>query len=310
MENSTQYKFFLLGLTNIPYLQAICLLIFSIMYLTTLLGNSLLVLVVRMNPRLQIPMYFFLSNLSIVDILFSSTIVPKLLVNTIVQDKSISLPECAFQMFCTLTLGAAECLILAVMAYDRYAAICKPLHYNTIMSRGFRVCLVAGCWAVGIINSIFHVVLTFQLTFCRSHQINHFSCEVHPFHRLSCQDPWFNELAMYISASIIGGCAFCLTLISYVYIISTIFKIRSSQGRRKAFSTCVSHITVVSLFYGATFMIYLRPRSTYSPESGGTTSIIYTSVTPMLNPIIYSMRNKDIKESIRQICTSLPSIFH
>ncbi|KAG8449933.1 hypothetical protein GDO86_016566 [Hymenochirus boettgeri] len=238
MENSTQFKFFLLGLTNIPYLQAICLLIFSIMYLTTLLGNSLLVLVVRMNPRLQTPMYFLLSNLSIVDILFSSTIVPKLLVNTIVQDKSISLRECAFQI---------------------YAAICKPLHYNTIMSRGFCECLVAGCWAVGIINSIFHVVLTFQLTFCR----------------LSCQDPWFNELAI-----------------------------------RKAFSTCVSHITVVSMFYGAILIIYSRPHSAYSPESGRTSSIIYTSVTPMLNPIIYSMRNRDIKESIRKIFTSLSNKFH
>uniref|UniRef100_A0A803J6Y0 Olfactory receptor n=2 Tax=Xenopus tropicalis TaxID=8364 RepID=A0A803J6Y0_XENTR len=303
MENSNQTsmnRFLLLGLTNIPYLQALCVLMFLIIYIITLSANLLLILVVKINPQLQTPMYFFLSNLSIIDFFFSSTIVPKIMAITLSQDKSISLMDCATQMFFSLTLGTTECLILAVMAYDRYAAINKPLHYTTIMNKGFCIGMAAGSWIISTINSAIHVYLTFQLPFCRSHQINHFFCEMPPLFRLSCRDTNLNEVAMYISAGIIGVCSFVLTLVSYVHIISTILKIRSTAGRYKAFSTCASHLAVVSLYYGTLLFMYMRPHSAYSPEVDKTVSIIYTTVTPMLNPIIYSIRNEHVKDTIRK----------
>ncbi|XP_073466653.1 olfactory receptor 5G9-like [Aquarana catesbeiana] len=298
INQTSQERFILLGLSNVPYLQVICFLVFLLMYIITLSGNLLLIIVVRINPKLQTPMYFFLSNLSIIDIFFSSSIVPKLLTNTLAKDKSISLLGCALQMYFSLALGATECVILAVMAYDRFAAICRPLHYNIIMNKALCFSLAAGSWSICFLISAMHVVLTFRLPYCKSHHVNHFFCEVPPFLRMSCRDTWFNEMLMYIAAGIIIICSFCLTLISYIHIISTIMKIRSSHGRHKAFSTCASHLTVVSLYYGTLMFMYLRPRSTYSAEIDKTVSILYTVVTPMLNPIIYSMRNKDVKDTI------------
>ncbi|XP_077320400.1 olfactory receptor 5G9-like [Lithobates pipiens] len=295
---TSQERFILLGLSNVPYLQVICFLVFLLMYIITLSGNLLLIIVVRINPKLQTPMYFFLSNLSIIDIFFSSSIVPKLLINTLAIDKSISLIGCALQMYFSLSLGATECVILAVMAYDRFAAICRPLHYNTIMNKALCFSLAAGSWSICFLNSAMHVVLTFRLPYCKSHHVKHFFCEMPPFFRMSCRNTLFNEMLMYIGAGIIVMCSFCLTLISYIHIISTIMKIRSSHGRHKAFSTCASHLTVVSLYYGTLMFMYMRPRSTYSAEIDKTVSILYTAVTPMLNPIIYSMRNKDVKDTI------------
>ncbi|KAE8588199.1 hypothetical protein XENTR_v10022402 [Xenopus tropicalis] len=303
MENSNQTsvnRFILLGLTNIPYLQALCVLMFLIIYIITLSANLLLILVVKMNPQLQTPMYFFLSNLSIIDIFFSSTIVPKTLAITLSQDRSISLMDCTTQMFFSLALGATECLILAVMAYDRYAAINKPLHYTTIMNKGFCIGMAAGCWLISFINSAIHVYLTFQLPFCRSRHINHFFCEIPSFFWLSCRDTNLNEVAMYISAGIIGGCSFILILVSYGHIIFTILNIHSTAKRYKAFSTCASHLTVVSLYYGTILFMYMRPHSAYAPKADKTVSIIYTVVTPMLNPIIYSIRNEHVKSTIRK----------
>ncbi|XP_073493807.1 olfactory receptor 5V1-like [Phyllobates terribilis] len=302
MEGTNQTSpgsFILLGLSNVLHFQIICFVIFLVMYIMTLAGNVLLVIVVRINSKLQTPMYFFLSNLSIIDICFSSTIVPKILINTISEDRSISILGCAFQMYFHLALGATECILLAIMAYDRFVAICKPLHYTNIMSKILCSCLAAGSWSFCFMNSAIHVVLTFHLPYYRSHHINHFFCEMPPFFQLSCKDTWFNELAMYISAVIIASSSFVLTLISYVHIIYTILKIRSSQGRQKAFSTCASHLTVVSLYYGTIMFMYMRPRSMHSPETDKTVSILYTAVTPMLNPIIYSMRNKDVKSTIK-----------
>ncbi|XP_073466733.1 olfactory receptor 5AR1-like [Aquarana catesbeiana] len=293
-------RFILLGLgSNFPYLQIIYFIVFLVMYIITLSGNLLLIIVVRINPKLNNPMYFFLSNLSIIDACFSSTIVPKVLKNTLAIDKSISLLGCALQMYFSLALGSSECFILAVMAYDRFAAICRPLHYNTIMNKTLCVILAAGSWGISFLNSALHVVLTFRLPYCKSHHVNHFFCEVPPFFRLSCRDTLYNEVMMYIAAGIIAMCSFCLTLISYIHIISTILKIRSSHGRYKAFSTCASHLTVVSLYYGTIMFVYLRPRSTYSAEIDKTMSILYTAVIPMLNPIIYSMRNKEVKSTIK-----------
>ncbi|XP_063803858.1 olfactory receptor 5V1-like [Pseudophryne corroboree] len=291
-------SFILLGLSNVPYLQDICFLMFLLMYITTLSGNLLLIIVMRINPKLHSPMYFFLSNLSVIDLCFSSSIVPVILINTLAKDKSISRLGCATQMFISLALGTTECIILAVMAYDRFAAICKPLYYNIIMNKKLCFCLAAGSWSVGFINSIIHVALTFQLPFCRSHHVNHFFCEVPPFLRLSCRDTQLNDIALYISVVIIAVSTFLLTLISYVHIISTILKIHYSQGRYKAFSTCTSHLNVVTLFYGTSIVIYLQLQSRYSHETDKIVSILYTAVTPMLNPFIYSVRNKDVIETI------------
>ncbi|XP_071972437.1 olfactory receptor 5AP2-like [Engystomops pustulosus] len=302
MENLNQTssgRFFLLGLSNVFYLQGICFCVFLIMYLMTLSGNVLLIIVVRINSKLQTPMYFFLSNLSMIDICFSSTIVPKILINTLSQDRSISLVGCALQMYFHLTLGSTECILLAVMAYDRFAAICRPLHYQTIINKKMCILLASISWGVGFITASVHVPLTFQLPFCKSHHVNHFFCEMPPFFRLSCKDTRPNEIAMSITAQFIVLCSFFLTLISYIHIISNVFKIRSSQGRDKAFSTCASHLTVVSMYYGTLIFMYMKPRSADLPEIDKTVSLLYTAVTPMLNPIIYSMRNKDVKDTIK-----------
>ncbi|XP_075048906.1 olfactory receptor 2F1-like [Mixophyes fleayi] len=268
------------------------------MYIITLSGNLLLIIVVRSNPKLHSPMYFFLCNLSIIDIGFSSSIVPIILINTLAKDRSISLLGCAAQMFLSLALGVTECMILAVMSYDRFAAICRPLHYNNIMNKTMCFYLAVIPWSVGFINSFIQVPLTFQLPFCRSHHVNHFLCEVPPFLRMSCRDTWLNETSIYISAAIIPMCSFSLTLVSYVHIIATIMKNHYSQGRHKAFSTCASHLNVVTLYYGTITFMYLRPHSTNSHETDKVVSILYTAVTPMLNLFLYSMRNKDVKDTI------------
>ncbi|XP_075137802.1 olfactory receptor 5B21-like [Leptodactylus fuscus] len=304
MENSNQTLpswFFLLGLSTVPQMQVIGFLLFVVMYIITLSGNCLLLITVRISPTLHTPMYFFLCNLSFMDICFSTTIVPVILKNTLSKDKSISVGGCAFQMFFYLVLGAGECILLSVMAYDRFVAICRPLHYSSIMN--FRFCIILAIipWIVGFINSSIQVPLTWRLPFCRSHHVNHFFCEVPPFLRLSCIDPWLNVIAMNVAAGIIVLCAFLLTLISYVYIISTILKIHSSRGRHAVFSTCASHLMVVALYYGTLMSIYLQPRSSQSVETDKTASVLYTVVTPMLNPIIYSIRNKDVKNCIVKI---------
>ncbi|XP_053551876.1 olfactory receptor 5AS1-like, partial [Bombina bombina] len=303
MDQSNQTSpdiFFLIKLTNIPNLQPICFFIFLIMYIITLSGNILLLAVVRVNTQLQTPMYFFLCNLSFIDICFSSSIVPKILVNTLSVDTSISLLGCAFQMYISLVLGTTECLILSVMAYDRYVAICSPLHYNTIMNKKRCIYLAAGSWIVCLINPIIHVFFIFQLPYCKSHHLNHFFCEVPAFFPISCKDTWLNKLLMYISTGIVAMCPFIVIIVSYVYIISTILKIKSSKSRHKTFSTCASHLIVVSLYYSTIMIMYMRPHSSYSPETDNVLSVLYTTATPMMNPIIYSIRNKEVKNTIKK----------
>ncbi|KAG9464645.1 hypothetical protein GDO78_019619 [Eleutherodactylus coqui] len=303
MENSNQSvpnRFFLLGLSTVPHLQVLGFLVFVVIYIITLSGNCLLLFTVRISPKLHTPMYFFLSNLAFIDICFSSTILPVILVNTIYKDKSISVGGCVIQMFCALLLGATECVLLSVMSYDRFAAICRPLHYSSIMNMRFCIILALIPWIAGFVNSSIQVPITWRLPFCRSHHINHFFCEVPAFLKLSCRDPLLNEIAMYTAAGTIVLFCFLLTFISYVYIISTLLKLRSSQGKQAAFSTCVSHLTVVTLYYGTIMFNYTQPRSSQPRESSKTVSVLYTVVIPMLNPVIYSIRNKDVKKCIRQ----------
>ncbi|XP_075185846.1 olfactory receptor 5G3-like [Anomaloglossus baeobatrachus] len=297
---SSSTKFILLGLSDVPYLKVIAFLLLLVIYLITLLANLLLIIVVTNNPKLQTPMYFFLINLSFIDICFSTTVVPKILINTLSKDKSISRLECAIQMHFHLTFGSTECFILGIMAYDRFVAICKPLHYNTIMSRKMCLGLAAAAWSSSFINSITHVIYTFQLSFCHSNHVNHFFCEVPPFIQISCGDNWLHQVAMYISAGIIASFTFFLIMFSYVNILFTVLKINCSDGRFKAFSTCVSHITVVTVFFGTLMILYLRPQSRSSPEMDNSVSILYSAVTPMVNPIIYSVRNKDVKGTVRK----------
>ncbi|KAG9467069.1 hypothetical protein GDO78_015666 [Eleutherodactylus coqui] len=258
------------------------------------------------TPGLHTPMYFFLSSLSVIDISFSCTIIPKILINTLSTDKSISFLECAIQMYIHMVLGAAESILLAVMAYDRFVAICMPLHYKTIMNNRFCFYLVAISWSVGFMNSFILVLPTLNLPFCGSNHVNHFFCEIPPFLLMSCVDTQVIEITIYISAAIIVVSAFCLTVISYVHIVSTILKIHSIKGRYKVFSTCASHLLVVTVYYGTIMFMYIRPHSTYYHTKDKVISLLYTAVTPMLNPFIYSIRNKEFKGSInnlhKQVC--------
>ncbi|XP_077309950.1 olfactory receptor 5AS1-like [Lithobates pipiens] len=299
--NQTYSKqFILLGLSDIPCLKQILFLIFFIMYMVTLSGNCLLIIMVRLNSRLQTPMYFFLTNLAIIDICFSSAVVPRILVNTISQDKTISFLGCAAQMYFHLALGGAECLILTVMAFDRYIAICKPLQYNTIMDKKLCLCLAIASWFLGFNNSIIQATFTFQLPFCKSNVIDHFFCEIPPLLRLSCKDIHLNQVAGIIATAIFAFSTFFLIFLSYLCITLTVINIHSVAERMKVFSTCVSHIAVVSLYYGTIMFMHVRPQSSYFPEQDKAASVIYTVVTPMVNPVIYSIRNKDIKDSIRK----------
>ncbi|XP_068110965.1 olfactory receptor 1M1-like [Hyperolius riggenbachi] len=291
-------RYILLGLSELPNLQVAYFLLFFVMYILTLLGNFLIILAVRINPRLQTPMYYFLSNLSLVDFGFCSNIVPKMLVNTLSNDKSISMIGCAVQMFAYIGQGETECVILAIMAYDRFAAICRPLHYNTIMNKKLCQFLVASSWSVCLMNSASHVILMFGVRSFHSNKIRHFFCEVLPLLQISCRDTSLNRTNVYISAVAIVSFSFLLTLSSYVGIVSTILKIRSSEGRRKTFSTCGSHLTVVTLYYGTILFMYMRPPSSQSPETDKAVCLLYTAITPMLNPFVYSIRNKDVKGTI------------
>ncbi|KAM3919038.1 olfactory receptor 5AR1-like [Leptodactylus fuscus] len=303
LNETTSHRFILLGLSTVPHLQVIFFIIILIMYLMTISGNLLLIIIVRINPRLHSPMYFFLTNLSIIDIFFSSSIAPVLLMNTLAKDRSISLSGCATQMFFSLVLGATECIILAVMAYDRFVAICRPLHYNTIMKNTFCFYLTIGSWSIAVINSFLQVSLTFRLPFCNCLDINHYFCEVPAFIRMSCGDTFVNELILYITGAIISMGCFYLILISYAHIISKILKIISLEGRQKSFSTCASHLTAVTLYYGTIMFMYLQPHSkkSTSNETAKVVPLLYTVVTPMLNPFIYSMRNKDVKNTLRNL---------
>ncbi|XP_072284828.1 olfactory receptor 5AS1-like [Pyxicephalus adspersus] len=308
LENSNQTtveKFILLGLPSIYSLQVVFSLLLFLMYTMTSLGNILLIIIVKSNSRLQTPMYFFLSNLAIIDICYSTTVVPKLLTNTLSKDKSISFLGCAIQLYFHAALAAAECLILTIMAFDRYNAICKPLQYHMIMNQKLCHGLAVGCWIVSFSTPVHLTLYTFRLPFCKSNRIEHFFCEMPPLLHLACTDIWFNEILEYSAAIIVVGGTFALILVSYFLILSTILNIKSTKQKQKAFSTCASHLSVVLLFYVTMLFMHLRPPSSYFPEQDRVIAIFYTVVTPMLNPIIYSIRNKEIKVFIQKTLTTI-----
>ncbi|XP_029436533.1 olfactory receptor 1509-like [Rhinatrema bivittatum] len=292
-------EFILLGLSNTPELQIVFFVVFLIVYLLTIAGNVLIMVTIHVNSNLHSPMYFFLSNLSFLDLGHSTVTIPKALVNSLSQSKTISFNECMAQLFFFHFIGGTECFHLSLMAYDRYVAIRNPLRYTTIMSR--RACLysVVSTWVAGFIHSLTQTLLTLQLPFCGPKEINHFFCDVHPLSLLACSSIDFNEaVAMANNGSITLGC-FLVVFISYIYIISTILKIRSAEGRQKAFSTCASHLLVVTLFFGPCVFIYMRPSVTFSADK--TVSVFYTFLTPLLNPLIYTLRNEEVKKAMRRL---------
>ncbi|EHA98584.1 Olfactory receptor 7A10 [Heterocephalus glaber] len=274
--------------------------LFLSMYLTTVLGNLFIILAIISHSHLHTPMYFFLSNLSFVDICFTSTTMPKMLVNIQTQSK-ISYAGCITQMYFLLLFSGLDIFLLTVMAYDRYVAICYPLHYMVIMNYWLCGLLVLSCWIVGVLNSLLHTFMALRLSFCTNLEIPHFFCELDQVVHCACSDTFLNDMVIYITAMLLAIGPFTAILYSYSKIVSSIRAITSAQGKYKAFSTCVSHLSVVSLFYCTLLGVYLSSAVTQNSHSTAIASLMYTVVTPMLNPFIYSLRNRDIKSALKRL---------
>ncbi|XP_032646744.1 olfactory receptor 10A4-like isoform X2 [Chelonoidis abingdonii] len=297
----TIWEFILLRFGNLLELHDLLFLLFLVIYLITLMGNIVIITITVLDPALCSPMYFFLRNLSFLEIGYTSSTIPKMLENFLSKDKSISLLGCATQMYFFSLLGITECCLLAALAYDRYVAICHPLHYTTMMSRGVCLQLLAVSWLIGVLVALGQTAFIFTLPYCGPNRINHFFCDLPPLLKLACADTYKNEVAVYTIAVIFIMVPFLLILVSYVHILYTIFKIPSAAGRSKTFSTCSSHLIVVTLFYGTAIVTYLRPKSRYSRDTDKLLSLFYTVVCPMLNPLIYSLRNKEVKKALRRV---------
>ncbi|XP_004614899.3 olfactory receptor 7A17-like [Sorex araneus] len=298
--NETQISdLILLGLSNDPSLQPVLFGVFLSMYLVTVLGNLLIILAVISDPHLHTPMYFFLTNLSAVDIGFVSTIVPKMLQNIQTQSRRIPYACCITQIYFVVLFAVMDILLLTVMAYDRFVAICHPLHYTVIMNPRLCRLLVVGSWLTGALDSLLQNLMLQQLSFCPRVEIPHFFCELNQMLQLACSDTFLNNVVMYIAAFFLCVGPFAGILYSYSKIVSTVRKIPSAQGKYKAFSTCASHLSVVCLFYCTVLGVYLSSAATHSSHATSTASVMYTVVTPMLNPFIYSLRNKDIKRALK-----------
>ncbi|XP_075768225.1 olfactory receptor 10A4-like [Pelodiscus sinensis] len=291
--------FFLDGFSHLNKLQSLLFAVVLITYLLTLFGNLLIILLIKLSPSLHTPMYFFLVNLSVLEICCTTSVTPQLLVHLLVEEKTISLLGCAAQMYVFIITGLATCCLLGGMAYDRYVAICHPLHYTTIMSNRVCVLLAGGSWGIGILVAMAQTTWLFSQPLCGSNRIHHYFCYTEPFQEMLCTDSWKNVIfgLSVLVLFVIGP--FLLIVLSYIHIISTILKLPSAEGRRKAFSTCSSHLTVVTLLYGAALLSDLKLKSSSTPESDQLISLIHTVVTPMLNPIIYSLRNKEMKGAFR-----------
>ncbi|XP_004711112.1 olfactory receptor 13D1-like [Echinops telfairi] len=294
-------EFFLVGLSQYPELQLSLFMVCLIMYLIILLGNSLLILISLLDSRLHTPMYFFLGNLSFLDICYTSSFIPPMLIIFGSERKSISFVGCALQMVVSLALGCTECLLLAVMAYDRYMAICNPLRYSIIMNRMLCVQMAALSWIIGSLTSLVQTMLTMLLPFCGNNVIDHLTCELLALLKLVCSDISINVLIMTVASVVVLVIPLLLIFISYVFILSTILRLNSTEGKKKAFSTCSAHIAVVVLFYGSALFMYMKPKSKDTKTSDEIIGMSYGVVTPMLNPIIYSLRNKEVKEAVKKV---------
>nr|XP_033810440.1 olfactory receptor 1361-like [Geotrypetes seraphini] len=294
-------NFVLLGFMPVDELRLPLFLVFLVMFLITLLGNAVIIAVIRLSSQLHTPMYFFLSILSAIDICFITVTVPNMLENLLSDSKTISYSGCLTQIYFFISFAGTECFLLAVMAYDRYIAICSPLQYTLVMNSKLCQCLVAGSFLGGFLKSLLHTLLLLRLSFCHSNIINHFFCDLTGLYKLSCSDTSLNELMIFIEGPFTLMVPFVIIVLSYCRIILTILKMSSSESRHKAFSTCSSHLTVVTLLYGSTIIINVRPSSSYSPKKDRVAAVIYSVLTPMLNPFIYSLRNNEMKGALRTL---------
>uniref|UniRef100_G3U3K8 Olfactory receptor n=1 Tax=Loxodonta africana TaxID=9785 RepID=G3U3K8_LOXAF len=301
-------EFVLLGFADMPHIQWLLFGLFLIIYIIILMSNGTIFLITKMDSALQSPMYFFLANFSFSEICYVSSTLPRTLINIGTQRRRISLVACATQMSFFLLFGGIECLLLAVMAYDRYVAICNPLHYPLVMNHRVCIQLVTGSWTIGIPLTIGHTYQIFSLPFCGSKLINHFFCDIPPILKLACGDTFVNEMLVYIVAVLFVMVPFLLILGSYSKIISVILKLPSATSQAKAFSTCSSHLMVVVLFFGSGIIAYLRPNTRHSEGIDKMLSLFYTILTPMFNPMIYSLRNKDVIMALRKLLFVFPII--
>ncbi|XP_030047847.1 olfactory receptor 1361-like [Microcaecilia unicolor] len=300
MNKTEMIEFVLLGLTDRVELRGLLIAVFLAMYLINILGNGTMITVISGSSQFHTPMYFFLCNLSFVDMCFTSVTVPTMLSNLISDKKTISYPACIIQLYFFIVFADTECLLLSIMAYDRYVAICNPLHYITIMNKKVCLSMSAASLIICFLNALLHTLLVYRLSFCNSNVIEHFFCDFTPLIKLSCTDTSINELVIFTEASLLVIVPFLIILISYFRIITAILKIQSTGGRQKTFSTCSSHLTVVIIFYGTLIFMYFRPSSSYSLEKDKIASVVYNVVSPMLNPFIYSLRTRDVKTALQK----------
>ena len=298
---STQGNFILLGFSDRPHLERILFVVILIAYLLTLVGNTTIILVSRLDPHLHTPMYFFLTHLSFLDLSFTTSSIPQLLYNLSGCDKTISYTGCAIQLFLFLGLGGVECLLLAVMAYDRFVAVCKPLHYTVIMNPRLCLGLVLIAWGCGVANSLAMSPVTLRLPRCGRHSVDHFLCEMPALIRMACVNTAAIEGTVFVLAVGIVLSPLVFILVSYGYIVRAVLQIQSASGRQKAFNTCGSHLTVVSLFYGNIIYMYMQPGNSSSQDQGKFLTLFYNIVTPLLNPLIYTLRNKEVKGALRRL---------
>ncbi|EDL16915.1 olfactory receptor family 10 subfamily A member 3N [Mus musculus] len=296
--HSSTVEFILLGFSNYPELQGQMFGAFLVIYLVTVLGNAIIITIIFLDQSLHIPMYLFLQNLSLVDFCFSTVITPEILVILTSEKATISFGGCFVQMYFILLFGATECFLLGAMAYDRFAAICHPLTYPVIMSKRTFVKLVMCPWVLSIMTAVLSVTWVASFPYCDHKEINHLFCEIPPVLELACADTFLFEVYAFTSTILIVMVPFLLILLSYTRILFSILKMPSTTGRQKAFSTCASHLTSVILFYGTASITYLQPKSGYSPDTKKLMSLAYTLLTPLLNPLIYSLRNKEMKRAV------------
>ncbi|XP_012623585.2 olfactory receptor 2A12 [Microcebus murinus] len=291
----------LLGFQTDPALELLLFGIFLLFYSFTMMGNGIIWGLICLDSRLHTPMYFFLAHLAIVDMSYASSTVPKMLVNLVMHTKTISFGPCIFQTFLYLAFAVTECMILVVMSYDRYVAICHPLQYTLIMS--WRVCtvLASTCWIFSFLLALVHVTLILRLPFCGPQKINHFFCQIMSVFKLACADTRLNQVVLFAGSVCVLVGPLCLVLVSYSRILLAILSIQSGEGRRKAFSTCSSHLCVVGLFFGSAIVMYMAPKSSHSQEQRKLLSLFYSLFNPMLNPLIYSLRNAEVKGAFRRI---------
>ncbi|XP_001362580.3 olfactory receptor 13D1 [Monodelphis domestica] len=296
-------EFFLLGLSKHHNVEIFLFVLCLVIYLVILLGNSSLIILSIVDSNLHTPMYFFLSNLSFMDIFGTSSFVPLMLVNFLEVRKTVSFPGCALQMYLTLSMGTSECVLLALMAYDRYVAICNPLRYTIIMNTRVCVQLAALSWLIGSINSLVQTILALRLSFCGNNIIDHFFCEILAVLKLACIDISLNAFVMIVAVLLVTMTPVLLIFISYVFILATILRLNSTEGRKKAFSTCSAHLAVVIIYFGTILFMYLKPKAK-DPDSDKLIALFYGAVTSMLNPIIYSLRNKEVKAAVKKLMFS------